>query len=101
MMRFVTSGLLSALCLSSLPPSLSPNSQPSEPRTLSYDDHLRDLIDEERKYVRHLNLIMKVFMEPFQNKNLFTQQVSLLSYETYVHVHKIMAIELLGQGNLQ
>ena len=46
---------------------------------MSYDDHLRELIDEERKYIRHLNLIMKVFMEPFQqNKNLFTDQVKLL-----------------------
>ena len=79
------------LHLTSLSLSLSPSPslpQPSEPRTLSYDDHLRDLIDEERKYVRHLNLIMKVFMEPFQNKNLFSQDVSLAN--NAISVHKII-----------
>ena len=72
--------VLSFFVLSPLPPP-----QPLEPRTLNYDDHLRDLIDEERKYVRHLNLILKVFMEPFQNKNLFSQQVIQLSHATHVH----------------
>ena len=43
---------------------LSP--QPSsERKSLTYDSILRDLINEEQQYIRHLNLILKVFKESF------------------------------------
>ena len=51
--------------------------QMTEGRSLTYDELLRQLIEEESQYVRHLNLILKVFMEPFNNnKRLFPASVS-------------------------
>jgi len=51
--------------------------QISERKSLTYDELLRQLIDDESQYVRHLNLILKVFMEPFAtNRGLFPAAVS-------------------------
>ena len=44
---------------------------------MTYDDFLRQLIDDESQYVRHLNLILKVFMESFSDRRLFPRSVSL------------------------
>ena len=52
------------------------SSQMSERKPLTYDELLRQLVDEESQYVRHLNLILKVFMEPFNDRNLFLAIVS-------------------------
>lgn len=49
--------------------------QISEGKTLTYDELLRQLIEEESQYVRHLNLILKVFMEPYANRKLFVANV--------------------------
>ena len=50
--------------------------QPSkELKALSYDDLLREILDDEKQYIRHLNLILMVFMEPFLNKDLFPDAV--------------------------
>ena len=49
----------------------------SHAMAINYDGLLKELTDEESKYVRHLSLIMKVFMEPFQNKSLFSQKVNV------------------------
>ena len=53
--------------------------QPStERRSLSYDELLRELMDGEAEYIRHLNLILKVFKEPFLGRSdLFADIVSL------------------------
>ncbi len=48
----------------------------SEGKSMTYDEHLRQLIDDESQYVRHLNLILKIFMEAFSDRRLFLQTVS-------------------------
>lgn len=46
----------------------------TERKSLSYDELLREIVDDEKQYIRHLNLILKVFMEPFLT--LFPDPVS-------------------------
>ena len=57
---------------------MSVSFQISERKSLTYDELLRQLIDDESQYVRHLNLILKVFMEPFcSDKKIFPPYVSI------------------------
>lgn len=50
---------------------------PLERRSMSYEDFMRELMDDEQQYIRHLNLILKLFREPFlARKDLFIPHVS-------------------------
>ena len=78
--HLLTIHLPSAFLLSYLPHFLVPMPvfilpQMSERKPLTYDEILRQLVEDELQYVRHLNLILKVFMEPFQDRNLFLSMV--------------------------
>lgn len=45
--------------------ALSIEEEPTRRTSLTYDEVVKDLIHEERQYIRDLNMIIKVFREPF------------------------------------
>lgn len=71
------------------------NNEISEGKLLTYDQLLRQLIDEESQYVRHLNLILKVFMEPFGNRKLFLTADVERIFGNLIELHEL-SVKLLG-----
>ncbi|XP_042901359.1 son of sevenless homolog 2 [Parasteatoda tepidariorum] len=45
--------------------ALSIEDEPIQRKSLTYDEVVKDLIHEEKQYIRYLNMIIKVFREPF------------------------------------
>ena len=74
----------------------------------SYDQLLRQLVSNEEKYISHLNLILKVFQEPFTKRpDLFPSEVMFTVYAwwwvIHVHVHDVTCIiypDIHAQGCL-
>lgn len=45
--------------------ALNIEEEPTTRKSLTYDEVVKDLIHEERQYIRDLNMIIKVFRVPF------------------------------------
>lgn len=76
---------LSALTLS--------DEEPSTSGEQTYYDLVKSFMAEVRQYIRELNLIIRVFREPYaSNSKLFSSHVSIVQTTntkgTYYHIHK-------------
>jgi len=68
----------------------------NERRSLSYDELFRELMEEEAHYIRHLNLILKVFREPFlQRTDLFPPPDVVRIFGNLQELHEL-SVQLLG-----
>lgn len=67
----------------------------TEGKSLTYDELLRQLIDEESQFVRHLNLILKVFMEPFSDRRLFPTRDVERIFGNLTELHEL-SVKLLS-----
>lgn len=77
--------------------SHSLNEEPlTERRSLSYDELLRELMDGEAEYIRHLSLILKVFKEPFLKRpDLFVDIDVQQIFSNLQELHEL-SVQLLG-----
>ncbi|XP_002735179.1 son of sevenless homolog 1-like [Saccoglossus kowalevskii] len=70
--------------------------EPVKTGTLTYDEVVKDMIMEETQYIRDLNMIIKVFREPFvQEKRMFTEEDVNVLFSNILELYEF-SISLLG-----
>lgn len=73
--------------------------EPSASEEQSYYELMRSFMADSRQYLRQLNLLIKVFREPFiSSPELFSQQVCMSSARLADHLTHSLMIDLRPPG---